>query len=65
MELQEQIPTIIEVRNLAQAGFSGDEITRLLRVKALYQQGVYHEAAPEYMRLDFIRWLYEQGRLQS
>lgn len=65
MELQEQIPTVIEVRNLAHAGFSGDEIARLFRVKALYQQGVYHEATPEYMRLAFVRWLYEQGRLQS
>ncbi len=65
MELQEQIPTLIEVRNLAHAGFSGDEIAGLFRVKRLYHRGAYDEATPEYRRLEFVRWLYQQGRLQS
>jgi len=65
MEIREQLPTITEVRNLEHAGFSGEEIASLLRVKALYQQGAYNEATTEYKRLAFARWLYEQGRLQS
>ena len=65
MELQAYIPTLTEVRNLAHAGFSGDEIAGLLRVKARYHQGAYHEVTPEYRRQEFVRWLYQQGRLQS
>jgi hypothetical protein len=47
------------------AGFSRQQIAGLSRVKTLYQQGVYHEATPEQRRLEFVRWLYQQGRLQS
>ena len=65
MELQEQIPTMIEVRNLEHVGFSSEQIANLFRIKALYQRGAYQEATPEYRRLAFVRWLYEQGRLQS
>jgi hypothetical protein len=46
-------------------GFSHKQIADLSRVKALYQQGVYHEAPPEQRRLEFVRWLYQQNRLQS
>ena len=65
MELQEQLPTTTEVRQLEYVGFSSEQMAILFRVKALYQQGAYHEATPEYKRLAFARWLYEQGRLQS
>ena len=65
MELQEQLPTMIEVRNLEHVGFSSEQIASLLRIKALYQRGAFHEASPEYKRLAFVRWLYQQGRLQS
>ena len=47
------------------AGFSRQQIADLSRVKALYQQGVYQEITPEQRRLEFVRWLYEQNRLQS
>jgi hypothetical protein len=65
MELQEQLPTVTEVRNLEHVGFSIEEIASLFRLKELYQRGAYHEATPEFKRLAFVRWLYEQGRLQS
>jgi len=65
MEIREQLLTVTEVRNLEHVGFSSEEIASLFRVKVLYQQGAYHEATPEYKRLAFARWLYEQGRLQS
>ena len=65
MELREQLPTSTEVRNLEYAGFSSEQIARLFSIKALYQRGAYHEATPEYKRLAFVCWLYEQGRLKS
>jgi hypothetical protein len=65
MELREQLPTRTEVRNLEYVGFSSEQIANLFRFKVLYQQGAYHEATPEFKRLAFVRWLYEQGRLQS
>ena len=65
MELQEQLPTMIEVRNLEHVGFSSEQIASLLSIKALYQRGAYHEAEPSDKRQAFIRWLYLQGRLQS
>jgi hypothetical protein len=65
MELQEQIPTITEVRNLEHVGFSSEQIASLFTIKALYQRGAYHEATSEFKRLAFIRWLYQHGRLQS
>ena len=65
MELQEQFPTMTGVRDLEYVGFSSEQVARLFRVKALCQQGAYHEATPEYKRMAFVRWLYQQGRLQS
>ncbi len=65
MELREQFPTMTEARNLEHVGFSPEEIASLFRVKALYQRGAYYEATPEYKRMAFVRWLYQQGRLQS
>ncbi len=34
MELQEQLPTMIEVRNLEHVGFSSEQIASLLSIKA-------------------------------
>ena len=65
MELQETLPTTTEVRQLEYVGFSSEQMAILFRVKALYQQGAYHKATPEYKRLAFVHWLYLQGRLQS
>ncbi len=65
MELQEQFPTTMEVQQLEYVGFSSEQIARLFSIKALYQRGAYHEATPEYKRLAFVCWLYEQGRLKS
>ena len=63
MERQHLIPTETSARNLVRAGFSSEEIVGLFRVKGLYHRGAYHEATPEYRRLAFARWLYQQGRL--
>jgi hypothetical protein len=65
MELRERLPSRTEVRNLEYVGFSSEQIERLFKMKALYQRGVFHEATPEFKRLEFVRWLYQHGRLQS
>ena len=65
MEIREQLLTVTEVRNLEHVGFSSEEIASLFRLKERYQRGAYQEATPEFKRLAFARWLYEQGRLQS
>jgi hypothetical protein len=72
MEFREQFPTITahptweaDNRQLEHVGFSREQITGFVRVKALYQQGIYNEANPEHKRQAFIRWLYLQGRLES
>jgi hypothetical protein len=65
MEIREQLLTVTEVRNLEHVGFSSEEIASLFRLKELYQRGAYQEATPEFKRLEFVRWLYQQGRLQS
>jgi hypothetical protein len=65
MEFRKQFPTMTDVRQLEQVGFSREQITGLVRVKSLYQRGAYDEANPEHKRQAFVRWLYLQGRLQS
>jgi hypothetical protein len=65
MEFREQFPTMTDVGQLKQVGFSHEQIAALQRVKALYQRGAYHEAEPSHKRQAFVRWLYQQGRLQS
>jgi hypothetical protein len=65
MELRQPFPTLTEIRNLEYVGFSREQIANFFRVKALYQRGAYYEATPEHKRMELIRWLYLQGRLQS
>ena len=65
MELRGPFPTMTDVRQLEQVGFSREQIVVLLSLKALYQRGAYHVADPEYKRQAFVRWLYLQGRLES
>ena len=65
MAPREKFPTETKVQQLEQAGFSPDQIDGLLAFRALYTQGAYHEADPERMRQEFVRWLYLQGRLES
>jgi hypothetical protein len=65
MASREKFSTETEGQQLEQEGFSQEQIDSLLALRALYTQGVYHEDDPERNRLEFIRWLYLQGRLQS
>jgi hypothetical protein len=65
MELRETYPTTMDVRQLEHVGFSREQIAGLLSFKALYQRRFYHEANAERKRLEFVRWLYHQGRMES
>jgi hypothetical protein len=65
MEFREPFPPLTDVQQLEQMGFSSEQIADLERIKALYQQGAYHEDLPSDKRQEFIRWLYLQGRLES
>ena len=65
MELREPYPTMTDVRQLEQVGFSREQIAGLLSLKVLYQRAAYHEADAEHKRQAFVRWLYLQGRLES
>lgn len=65
MEFQESFSVMTDIWQLEQVGFSSDQIAGLLKIKALYQRGVYEEADSEQKRLAFVRWLYLQGRLKS
>ena len=56
---------MMDVQQLERVGFSSEQIAGLLRVKAFYQRGIYHEDETSQKRQEFIRWLYLQGRLQS
>ena len=65
MAPKKKFPTETETQQLEQEGFSNDQIAGIFTLKALYDQGVYHENDPERNRQKFIRWLYLQGRLES
>jgi hypothetical protein len=65
MEMKEPIPAITDMQQLEQAGFSSEQMAHLFRVKALYRRGLYHEEVLETRHLEFVRWLYKQGRLTS
>ncbi len=65
MEFHIHSPSPMDVHQLEQLGFSPEHIAGLERVKASYRQEVTREAALEYNRLAFIRWLYLHDRLHS
>jgi hypothetical protein len=65
MEFRKPFPTLTDVQQLEHVGFSREQIAGLERVKALYHQRAYYEATAERRRQEFVRWLYQQGRLQS
>ena len=65
MELRKKYPPTMDVRELEHAGFSQEQIAGLLSLKARGQRRFYHEDNAEQKRLAFVRWLYEQGRLES
>ena len=65
MEFQEPTTIMTAVEHLEQVGLSSEQIARLVRVRACYQQEVLRQSMLESRRQAFVRWLYLQGRLES
>ncbi len=56
------VPDFVE---LATQGFSEGELKNILRLRRRYESGNDNEITPEYKRLQFVQWLYNQGKLES
>jgi hypothetical protein len=54
-----------EIQQLQEQGFSKEQIELILRFRDQYTDGTYKDEPPEYRRLDFIRWLYTNGKLEE
>lgn len=54
-----------EIQQLQEQGFSQEQIDLLLRYQNNYENGTYRDEPPEYRRLDFIRWLYTNGKIEE
>jgi hypothetical protein len=50
--------------DLAEMGFSEDELIRILKLRRRFEQGD-HEATPEVIRLRFARFLFERGKIAA
>lgn len=51
--------------DLATAGFNEGELKDLLRLRSQYNKGLVNDLTEEYKRLQFARWLYQQGKINS
>jgi len=49
---------------LRQQGFTPEQITRVMILCACYRTGRYQQEPEEYRRLHFVRWLYQQGKIE-
>ena len=58
MEFQELSTIMTDVQQLEQVGLSREQIARLVRVRALYQQEALRQSTLENKRQAFVRWLY-------
>jgi hypothetical protein len=65
MECREPYPSTTDIEHLEQVGFSDEQIARLQRVKESFEPEVCEESEALDKRFAFVRWLYQQGRLQS
>lgn len=50
---------------LAQEGFSPDEIARLRDLRDMYPYIEYVDSRREWQRLRFVKWLYHRGQFKS
>ena len=54
-----------EIQQLQEQGFSQEQIDLIVRYRNNYEDGTYRDEPPEYRRLDFIRWLYTNGKIEE
>jgi hypothetical protein len=64
-----QAETIItrdeEIQCLQEQGFSENQIALILRFRNDYTTGLYKDEPPEQRRLEFLRWLYANGKIEN
>jgi hypothetical protein len=53
------------IRTLAPAGFSDEEIVNLIAMRKAYDDGEYAEITEQLKYMLFVRYLFQNGRLQS
>jgi hypothetical protein len=54
-----------EIHCLQEQGFSEDQIALILRFRDDYTTGHYKDEPPEQRRLEFLRWLYVNGKIDG
>ncbi|HEY7419986.1 MAG TPA: hypothetical protein VH593_32710 [Ktedonobacteraceae bacterium] len=54
-----------EIQQLREQGFDQDQITFLMSCRDHYSSGTYVDNPPEQRRLEFVRWLYQQGKIEA
>ncbi len=54
-----------EIRCLQEQGFSEDQVALILRSRDDYTTGQYKDEPPEQRRLEFLRWLYTNGKIEN
>ncbi len=54
-----------ELQALQAQGFTTEQLALILRFRDDYTSGLYKDEPPEHRRLEFLRWLYENGKIQG
>jgi len=54
-----------EIQCLREQGFSEEQIALILRYRDDYTTGFYKDEPPEQRRLEFMRWLYTNGKIEA
>ena len=54
-----------EIQCLQEQGFSEEQIALILRYRDDYTTGLYKDEPPEQRRLEFMRWLYTNGKIEA
>ena len=54
-----------ELQALQEQGFTEEQIALILRFRNDYTSGSYKDEPPEHRRLEFLRWLYESGKIEG
>lgn len=62
---QQDRPDIDEQQELLRIGFTRAQVSHLLDIRSEQKARRELERIPEVRRQEFIRWLYQRGRLQS
>lgn len=50
--------------DLLEAGFTAEQVERLVALKSAYPFIEYVDSAKQWQRLEFLKWRYQQGDLQ-